>query len=120
MSWPIWNCSASAMAGAEEISRMAMHNKNSRVTERDIKLLLCRRNSTENKQYYSSESRRTFRTRSGVFGFQRVVADHAKSGDADMDDRHPALNRVVPAAMHPVRESNRSGGAGGLHPREPC
>jgi len=48
----------------------------------------------------------------GMPGFKRVVTDIPKRSHADVANRHPALQRVVPGAMQQVRDANRGHGPG--------
>ena len=42
---------------------------------------------------------------------QRVIASVAKKSHSDVNVRDPALELVVPGAMHPVRRANRGRGS---------
>ena len=53
-----------------------------------------------------------------VFRFEGVVSDHSETGHADMCDRNPTLEFVVPDAMHPVGESDRGNSTGGFQSGE--
>ena len=53
-----------------------------------------------------------------MLGFERVIPRHSESGNADVPNREPALELVMPGAVEEIAQAHRGHRPGGFKTRE--